>query len=384
MDRPRAVQEDILVVDDQKENLDILREILLEEGYHVRPVTSGEMALVAAQERKPDLILLDVNMPEMSGFEVCERLKRQDGYAEVPVLFITALQQTENKLQAFQVGGSDYITKPFHFEEVKARVRTHLRLHRLHEELRLQNEALQSAHLELLKLEKLRDNLTAMIVHDLRAPLSGIVGSLKFMQEDAEMQDGRVLLSDLARAVDSSRRLMQMINDLLDIARLEADQMPLTASDFGIADLVTTVIALVGPEKAPRLVVDSPTVGVTIRGDRRLLERVLLNLVDNAFKYSPADSPVQVSFQAESDAFLLFVEDRGPGIPDEFKEKVFEKFGQVDARRAKVFSSGLGLSFCKLALEAHGGSVRLEDREGGGTRMVVRIPNEGSRLTSAL
>lgn len=364
---------DILVVDDRRENLDILSEILVEEGYLVRPVTSGEMALTASRERKPDLILLDISMPHMSGLEVCRILKTEYEFTDVPILFITALHDTEHKLLAFQVGGADYITKPFNFEEVKARVSTHLKLRRLHGELRLQNAALKTAHEQLLELGELRDNLTHMIVHDLRAPLSGILGSLKFMQEDAEAEEGRVRISDLERALTSARRLMHLINDLLDIERLESAQMPLTIGEIDIAELVSVVLGLLGPERAPRVDVSRPE-GLTVRGDRPLLERVLLNLLDNAFKYSPADARVNVSFQRERQSWSLFVDDRGPGIPDEFKTRVFEKFGQLSARSARVLSSGLGLAFCRLVVEAHEGAVHVEDRDGGGSRIVVRVP----------
>jgi two-component system sensor histidine kinase/response regulator len=381
---PSLAQADILIVDDQKENLDMLREILLEEGYYTRAVTSGKMALTAAQERIPDLVLLDVSMPGMSGFEVCERLREQRGCANVPVLFLTALHEPENKVLAFQVGGNDYITKPFHIEEVKARVRTHLGLYRLHQELQTKNDALEIAHQKLLKSEGLRDSLMAMIVHDLRAPLSGIVGSLRFMKEDAEAQEGRVLLSDLTRAAESSARLMLMINDLLDISRFEANQVHLSTSEFGILDLVSAVIQLIGPEKTPRLMIQAPPEDFQIQGDRHLLERVLLNLVDNAFKYSSSDGNVEVSFILEPDSWMLRVEDLGPGIPDEFKEKVFEKFGQVQARNAKITSYGLGLSFCKFAVEAHRGSVWMEDRVDRGTRAVVRIPRGDSLAAPAL
>lgn len=376
VDRP--ARQEILIVDDEKENLQLLQEVLHEEGYHVRPVTSGKMALAATSERKPDLVLLDVNMPEMDGYEVCRHLKEQ--CPDVPVLFITALHQTESKVLAFRAGGSDYITKPFQFEEVKARVRTHLGLHRLHAELKQRNEALHLAHAELLKLEGLRDNLTAMIVHDLRAPLSGVMSSLRFMLEDAEESDGRIEVEDLKTALDSARRLILMINDLLDIGRLEAAQMPVLYGEIPVAELFSAVSGLLGPEKARRVVLDAKSQGLSVWGDRGILERVFLNLADNAFKYSPTESSVEVSFIVESGGWTLVVEDRGPGIPDEFKSEVFQKFGQVRARRAKVFSTGLGLTFCRLALEAHGGSIVLEDRPGGGSRVVAQVPAQRDSL----
>lgn len=364
---------DILVVDDRIENLELLKEMLMEDGHHVRPVTSGKMALSAIKERLPDLVLLDVGMPKMSGFEVCRTLKQEEKYAELPIIFITALQDAEDKLLAFQIGGSDYITKPFNLEEVKARVRTHLRIHRLREKLRAQNRELEASHERLLKLEQLRDNLTHMIIHDLRSPLSAMVGSLRLMQEDAASQDGRVETADLARAQSNAARLIRMVNDLLDIGRLEAEQLDLELGEVSWAELLRAVLYLLGAEKAERVKVSvDPT--TTIEGDGKLLERVLLNLLDNAFKYSPEKSPVEVSARLDKGEWVLVVSDQGIGIPDEFKTKVFDKFGQVDARRARLPSTGLGLTFCSLAIRAHGGSIVAEDRTGGGTQMVVRLP----------
>lgn len=364
---------DILIVDDRIENLELLKAILTEDGHHVRPVTNGKMALSAISERLPDLVLLDVGMPKMSGFEVCRALKKDERYAELPIIFITAYQDTEDKLLAFQIGGSDYITKPFHLEEVKARVRTHLRLHRFREKLLTQNRQLEASHERLLKLEQLRDNLTHMIIHDLRSPLSGMVGSLRLMQEDAASQDGRVEMSDLSRALNNAGRLIRMVNDLLDIGRLEAEQLSLELSEVKWADLINAVLHLLGSEKSDRVRV-SVDPSAVIEGDSGLLERVLMNLLDNAFKYSSEKSPVEISLRSDKEDWVLLVSDHGIGIPDEFKTKVFDKFGQVDARRARLPSTGLGLTFCHLAVRMHGGSIVAEDRTGGGTQMVVRVP----------
>ncbi len=366
-----AARADVLIVDDLAENLQILTEVLHEEGYHVRPVTNGEMALLAARERTPDIILLDISMPEMSGFEVCQALKADHNLADIPVLFITALQQTENKLLAFQVGGADYITKPFHFEEVKARVRTHLELHRKSRELR-------DAYERLVRVEKMRDSLTHMIVHDLRAPLSGVVGSLRLMQEDARTEGGLVDVEDLSRAELSCNRLVRLINDLLDIARMEAAELPLTLDDVDVRAIVSGAVRMLGPSAQPLVVVHGPD-AVMVRADGAVLERVVVNLLDNAFKHSRSKSPVDVTVSVDDDSVTILVEDRGPGIPDDFKTKVFEKFGQVEVRRAKVPSTGLGLAFCRLAVEAHGGSIRAKDREGGGTSIEIRFPRTETR-----
>ncbi|MEI9893792.1 MAG: response regulator [Chthoniobacter sp.] len=173
-DRPPAPPApDILVVDDTEANLQLLSGMLRERGYKVRPVPNGRLALQAAKSAPPDLILLDINMPDLDGYEVCAQLKRDERTASVPVLFISALNETMDKVLAFGVGGLDYITKPFQFEEVDARVAAHLKLRRLQVDLEERNSELRRTNAELRRLQELRDNLTHMIVHDLRLPWLG-------------------------------------------------------------------------------------------------------------------------------------------------------------------------------------------------------------------
>lgn len=172
--KPRN-QPDILIVDDVPQNLSLLSAMLKREGYRVRPATSGKLAIEAALRAPPDLALLDIKMPGMDGFEVCARFKAAASLKDIPVIFISALRETSDKLAAFEAGGVDYVTKPFREREVQARVRAHL-------ELRQQREQLRANLLRLQQLETLRDNLTHMIVHDLRAPLMAVDGHLKLLE----------------------------------------------------------------------------------------------------------------------------------------------------------------------------------------------------------
>jgi two-component system sensor histidine kinase/response regulator len=168
----------ILVVDDTPANLRLLTGMLKEQGYRVRPAPNGRLALQAVRAEAPDLILLDINMPEMNGYETCEALKADEAYADIPVIFISALTETSDKIQAFQTGGVDYVTKPFQFEEVQARVEAHLTLFRLKREL-------EEKYRQLKELEQLRDSLTHMIVHDLRSPLTGTLTTLQLIKMTA-------------------------------------------------------------------------------------------------------------------------------------------------------------------------------------------------------
>ncbi len=362
----------ILVVDDTLPNLALLSEMLKARGYRVRPVPSGDLALQAAKSNPPDLILLDVHMPEMDGYEVCERLKADEKLRDIPVLFISGLSETTDKVKAFQVGGADYITKPFQFEEVEARVATHLELRRHRRELLESYERLQ-------KLEILRDDLTHMIVHDLRTPLTNIIGNLQVLQEadyDRDLTEEFVPV-----AVEAGQTLLGMVNDLLDISKLEAGQMALDIKEFAVAEVIEAALVSVrglAEQQALQLSAEIDPPDLRVRADEEKLRRALTNLLGNAVKFTRKGS-VQVQVRGEDGGVLISVTDTGDGIPEADIERIFEKFGQVDAFSAEhKMSTGLGLAFVKLAIEAHGGRAWVESEMGVGSTFSLSLPGNPS------
>src|SRR5436190_5857867 len=199
---------DILIVDDTPANLQLLTGMLKDRGYKVRPAPNGRLALQAAQMQPPDLILLDINMPDVDGYEACAQLKASELLRDVPVIFISALDETLDKVRAFAVGGVDYVTKPFQFDEVEARVSAHLRLRQLQLELQERNRDLQAVNEQLQRVQELRDNLTHMIVHDLRSPLGGIVGYHDLLQTTEGKRLSPTAADYLAKAQASSEQLI--------------------------------------------------------------------------------------------------------------------------------------------------------------------------------
>ena len=283
MEQP-AVRQDgpsILVVDDTPANLQLLAGMLKERGYKARPVPSGKLALQAAKSDPPDLVLLDITMPEMDGYEVCQRLKADTALQEIPVIFISGLNETMDKVKAFTAGGVDYVTKPFQFEEVEARVRTHL-------ELRRQKRELQEGYEKLRALEALRDSLVHMIVHDLRTPLNGIWGFLQLLETGEKGRLTEKGVKYLNRVMRSTMTLMDMISALLDVNKMEAGEMKLHLTDCEVICLAKEVLAKVESLKGSRqLVLDAPAEPVTVLADAELLTRVLQNLLGNALKFTP-------------------------------------------------------------------------------------------------
>ncbi|MHB1459718.1 MAG: hybrid sensor histidine kinase/response regulator [Armatimonadota bacterium] len=359
----------ILIVDDTPANLRLLTGMLRELGYKVRSVSDGQFALRTAKHDPPDLILLDVMMPDMDGYEVCSLLKADGELSDIPVIFISALNETMDKVKAFQVGGLDYITKPFQIREVQARVATHLELHR-------QRRLLQESYEQLRRLEELRDNLVHMIVHDMRSPLTSMKGFLELldMVEGEKLSaDGREYVSIVTKSADS---LIELTTTLLDVSKIEAGEMPIEFSDCHPASIIQTVVdRLESLQKQRTVSVEVQDETVTVRADAKMLDRIMQNLLGNALKFTPDHGSITVGFDVDSRGMRVYVRDSGPGIPVESRERIFEKFGQVSQNKnLQQYSSGLGLTFCKLAVEAHGGTIGVDSELGKGSTFWFTIP----------
>lgn len=354
---------DILVVDDTPENLKLLAGLLKSYGHKVRPVSDSDLALRAAQIAPPDLILLDIHMPGISGYEVCRRLKADKALKEIPVVFISALNEMNDKVKAFQSGGLDYITKPFHAEEVIARVNVHL-------ELRRQKRQLQKSYDQLRKMESLRDSLVHMVVHDMRTPVTVIHGALDLLKE--KVDESSEHLAQLAFA--NVERLSEMVSQLLDVSRLEEGKMPV---DMAPCSLESVAKEAIGPLQILypdcTLELEGPP-DLRVMCDSGLIRRVLGNLLGNALKFSPPGGKVRVALTREDGGAKVAVIDNGPGIPAQFHHRVFEKFAQVDGSKKKL-GTGLGLAFCKLAVEAHGGRIGVKSEAGHGSTFWFTLPH---------
>jgi signal transduction histidine kinase len=370
----------ILVVDDTPENLKLITEILAGRGYRVRAASSGRLALKTVAVELPDLILLDVKMPDMDGYEVCRRLKSEERSRMIPVIFISALTDTEDKIQGFKAGGVDYITKPFQAEEVHARVSIHLQLHFYRDALEEKNRQLEGSYRRLQELENLRDQLTHMIVHDMRNLLTGISSSLQVLRDNDDGASDEKYASYLHAALLSVNNLTTMTSNLLDISKMEAREMKLNLTECDPTGLVGEAVEKIGAIRDSRDIrFHAPQHIEPVVADRDILLRVIINLLDNAIKFTADDGLISVGVEPKGEGVLFSIRDNGPGIPARYHEKIFEKFGQVEIRQsARQYSTGLGLAFCKLAVEAHQGKIWVESEAGVGSAFFFEIPGSGS------
>jgi signal transduction histidine kinase len=354
----------ILVVDDVAANLKLLGEILKTEGYKVRQVPSGELALQVAAREKPDLILLDVMMPGMDGYEVCRRLKADLGLKDIPVIFISALDGTNDIVTALALGGVDYISKPFIAEEVKARIRTHLQIHR------------QSQ--ELLELNATKDKFFSIIAHDLRAPFAGFLGATQLMFEELPHLSQEEVITFAKGLNDSASNLYRLLENLLEWARLqrgltnfEALQLPL----MGLVEKSIGHVADSATAKGVQIRLEIPK-GLEVVADEYMLESILRNLVTNAVKFTRKGGEVTIAAsQSGEDSVRLSISDTGIGMDSAMLAGLF----RIDAHNNRKGtegepSSGLGLIICKDFVARHGGRLWAESKEGVGSTFHFTLP----------
>ena len=375
---PGALQALILVVDDNKMNREMLSQRLERQGHGVQAVNSGHQAMEALRAQAYDLVLLDIRMPVMDGYAVLKEIKDDEELCHIPVIMISALDELHSVVRCIELGAEDYLPKPFEPTLLKARIGACLGKKRAHDrEMHLFNQ-LQQNYQSLQKLEKLRDDLTHMIVHDLRTPLCSVIAGMQTLEAVGKLDETQSEMVEIA--IGGGEMLLGMINDLLDVEKLESGSMQLDYSLIVAAKLVsdaTSQVSSLCKDKNLTLVTQIASNLKPFRGDDNKLRRVLVNLLGNAIKFTPAGGVLTIDARLSQhrQSLVFSVSDTGEGIPFEAFQRIFEKFGQVESRKGgRTMSTGLGLTFCKLAVEAHGGSIQVDSMPGEGSVFSFMIP----------
>jgi signal transduction histidine kinase len=365
----------VLIVDDTELNVDLLVDCLGDQ-YELIVAMDGPSALDAVAESAPDLILLDIMMPGMDGYEVCRHLKSREETREIPVIFITAMGEVKNEMQGLALGAVDYITKPINPPIVRARVRNHLELKLAREAIQRQNAELKKNYENLSELERLRDSLTHMIVHDMRSPLMAIQGGVELIKMDVGETLGQETADDLQMTLDSTRRLIEMVNTLLDVSKMEAGSMPLERQLCDLRTVTQQAMDSLAPmTRHCQVILDAPENPVNAHCDPDIVRRIMINLLGNAVAHTPANGEIRIRLLPNAHWTRMEVSDTGPGIPPEYQELIFEKFGQVKTDSTiRQYSTGLGLTFCKAACEAHGGQIGVVSKVGRGSTFWFTLP----------
>ena len=355
----------VFVVDDEPSGFDVIEAHLYREGYDFSYASSGIEALNRIDSIEPDVILLDVMMPQLDGIEVCRKLKSNPEWQHIPIIMVTALNSKEDLARSLDAGADDFLTKPVSGIELRARVRSMLRIKKQH-------DALQ-ATLDL------REDLSNMIVHDLRSPLTTILMTSSLLLDhslDGKSRDRMQLI------VTAGRQLNAMINDLLLLAKMQSGKMLLNLVEVDLHDLIAKAVSqfsTLAASKNLHLNNQIPETSCKISVDVNLLDRVFDNLLSNAIKFSPRNGTITLQVDDPSPPFfddspskrvVIRIADEGAGIRADLKQRIFEKY-EVGNKISGVAQLGLGLAFCKMVVEAHNGRILVEDNQPQGSIFTV-------------
>jgi two-component system sensor histidine kinase/response regulator len=356
---PESSTGEILIVDDTPDNLRLLSAILRNQGFEVRKALNGKRALASIQAVPPDLVLLDIRMPDMNGYEICEYLKSDPATEDIPVIFISALDDTLDKINAFAVGGVDYITKPFQEAEVLARIENQLRLRQLQQQLVQQNEELTRSNREL-------EQFAYVVSHDLQQPLQSITGFAKIIAMQSQETLDTASLGYIKSILDAGGRMQRLIQDLLLYARVGQGTEAHQATDCN-AIWSQTIENLQGAIAQKQVELAQQPLPTVLGSGVQLLQ-LFQNILSNAIRFSrPEVIPrIQISAQPYGQGYLFAVQDNGVGIPRAQHERIFEIF-QRGQSSGDTPGTGIGLATCKKIVEAHGGAIWVDSEPEQGT-----------------
>jgi two-component system sensor histidine kinase/response regulator len=384
-----------MIVDDNPANLKLLEDMLLEQGHEVQSFPIGRLALAAAEKYPPDLILLDVNMPEMNGYEVCEHLKSVQALSDIPVIFLSALNETQDKVQGFRSGAVDYISKPFQFEEVHARVKTHLRLHDLQQALKLQNERLEEAvaartrelaeaNRRLTILDRSKSDFLKLISHEFRTPLNGLLGAGELILGEMPSTEANNKLRGLFQR--SRKRIMSMLNDAMLLTEIDVRAEGFSSAAVSLSKVLGSAIGSAAELAAARHVTLPPgsaEAGLVV-GDEVLLARAFHALMETAVKFSEKDETVGLWCDGAADLVQVTIESRGRTVPCTALENFFDLFSIAEAMTPGG-DLGVGPAMAQRILSLFGGSGTVANRDPSGIRLSVVLrraaPHGGDLVT---
>lgn len=354
----------VLIVDDNSANLGILYNYLDRAGFEAFVAQTGEKAVDLAKSQLPDIILLDVMLPGIDGFEACRRIKQDPDTRDIPVIFISALSEVEDKVEGFEVGGVDYIPKPFQQEEVLARTRAHLTIKRQREEL---NE-----------LNAMKDRFISIIAHDLKGPFSGFLGVADLIIEAGESGDMDTLREIADSLRDSAEKTYNLLESLLQWARQNKTQCNPQVLDAYPQVYETVQLFIQGArQKGVTLDMRVPQ-DLRILADRGMFDTILRNLINNAVKFTDEGGTVTISAEAGDGMAEFSVSDTGIGMPEDQKSELFRIDSKVQHRGTRgETGTGLGLLLVRDYVERHGGSIDVESAPDEGSTFHFTIPLGG-------
>ncbi|MEM1336755.1 MAG: hybrid sensor histidine kinase/response regulator [Bacteroidota bacterium] len=361
----------VLAIDDEQLNLELLQFILDRNDCIFRGTSNDEYFFELLEQRLPDLILLDVIMPRIEGFELCEKIKENPLYRDVPVIFLTGKVNVKDKIKGFEVGGVDYVTKPFNEQELVARIQTHVELRRARNQIEQQAEHLRQSN-------ALKDRMFSIIGHDLRSPLSAAKLKMDFIMRgivdptSPDFKDKTVY--ELLKTMDEALNLLQ---NLLGWAKAESDQIQIIPENLDLHEIVEQTFRLLklGSEHKKITLSNHVPKATHVFADLNTTKTVLRNLLSNAIKFTPYEGEIQVNLKMQKNSTIVEVKDNGQGIPPEDIPKILnpsEHFTKLGTDKEP--GTGLGLVLCQSFIHKNGGTLKIKSTVGEGSTFYFDLP----------
>lgn len=367
----------ILIADDLQDNLNIVKAVLGYKGYQVDTAKNGKQVLEQVAVRTPDLILLDIQMPEMNGIEACRILKSDERFHAIPVIFLTAKADSYDIVDGFKTGAVDYITKPFNTMELLARVQTHLELKKSRDLLAEKNRYLEVMSTGLSRLNHEKNDFMDIAAHDLKNPLTTIKGLADFLRQtnDLPAESVKIILENI---IKSAERMFAIVRNLLDVNAIESGNFRFTPSAVDMEECVRDLVRQYeyqASQKKVQLVVNVVS-NTSISANFDSITQILDNLLSNALKYTHPSTAITISLRTTPENKVqCAMQDQGPGLSNDDKSKLFSKYAQLSAQpTGGEQSTGLGLFIVKKLTEAMNGKVWCESEAGKGATFIVEFP----------
>ncbi len=376
----------ILIVDDVSRNIQILGNILSQKQFQIAYAQSGQEALDICSVQDFDIILLDIMMPGMDGYEVCKKLKDNTSTKEIPVIFLTAKADMDSIIKGFEIGGQDYITKPFNASELLARVNSHLLIkeqkeqlqtlnHHLEDIVRERTRELETANHKLNILDKAKSNFLSIISHEIRTPLNGIIGLTELLNQSNIDQEQKENINFLK---DASSRMMKFSDTALLITSLKIQDHSPEILSVSVNNLISNSIDEYKKENSnSTLQINNniPTDNLLVKADSSLLKICFTRIIDNSAKFGGNNATLNISAKTNHNSIFITFTDNGPGFSEEALTNLFDLFGAGDILHAE--GTGLGLATCKLILDTHEGNIEIKNVDLGGAQVTIRLKYSG-------
>jgi two-component system sensor histidine kinase/response regulator len=361
----------VLVVDDNPKNVQIIALLLREQKYKIIIAVNGKSAIDLVERARPDLILLDVMMPGMDGFEACQLIKSKPENENIPVIFLTALSEKINIVKGFETGGVDYITKPFNKEELISRIKTHL-------ELKFARDEMQKMTNHLIELNSIKDKMFSVIGHDLRSPVGSIKMTLDFLKSDLGQQyrieDFRSAINNLAQTTDE---VFGLLENLLGWAKSQSGNLSVIPENINVSELINSVYLLHKGSIAHKKLHFENRINesIIVNSDLNMLKTVLRNLLSNAIKFTPEGGTITLSSDQSNEFTNITVSDNGVGISTENMSRLFDEKQHASSYGTNNESgSGIGLILCMSFIKSNNGRLLVESIPGKGSSFTIELP----------